>query len=447
MVTLRALLITAESGMNSEKLNKEYIEQVGEQIPFNEFGFSSLNQFLLSIDGSIRSEFNIIGERVFFPIIDDNTRKYVPEKKPSESKSTHSTSSSDINQLNPSLNTSVAKSSNDSLSRSSHHHSSTDTQSNHRCSRECFSRRAQLPRPANLKSFSRHHSRSRRKRQRASRSRSSSRRRDLPSSCFDKHCNSNSRRRSRSHSRSHDQHRSKELVIPPATEEPKKVMVSCETQTDLDTTGKSGDDPSGSSKKEMESVGTQTDSDTLSATYKPLNKLLDTCELLVNDWECIKVKSQEKKESIVKEDETSQSSTTRRIVSNPASSHKKTSCSTSGPSILGEIIRGCECRRKVKSKWLRKNFITCSAERRNCGASPLQVSSQNPFLTGNITDEEAKLLPWPVETKIPFFARFSREQKLRIITSLKKGSLVPLSIHNLSLIFERAPSGLSLIHI
>jgi len=111
---------------------------------------------------------------------------------------------------------------------------------------------------------------------------------------------------------------------------------------------------------------------------------------------------------------------------------------------LGDIPI-CECKKVLLSRVSSspESPITLSDDDNRFekrGVTPIQFDSRDPLLTGNVTDREKELPPWPIETRIPSCAKFTDEQRLRILTSLKKGYLVPLTIHNISIIFDRAPS-------
>lgn len=84
-MVIKALVITAQNGMDITTLDNEYYEQEGAHIPFQQFGFSNLNEFLVSINDSVRFDFNKANQRVLFPIHDASTahiRKFVEEQRP-----------------------------------------------------------------------------------------------------------------------------------------------------------------------------------------------------------------------------------------------------------------------------------------------------------------------------------------------------------------------------
>jgi len=84
-MVIKALLITAQHGMDMATLNNEYFDQEGTNIPFQQFGFSNLNEFLLSINDTVYFDSNRAGERVLFPVTDESTahiRKFVENQKP-----------------------------------------------------------------------------------------------------------------------------------------------------------------------------------------------------------------------------------------------------------------------------------------------------------------------------------------------------------------------------
>lgn len=74
------------------------------------------------------------------------------------------------------------------------------------------------------------------------------------------------------------------------------------------------------------------------------------------------------------------------------------------------------------------------------GVEPVNLNESDPLLTGRVTIQEEQLPCWDQSIILPPSAQLSHVDKLCLLKSLKLGQLPSLTIHNLSVIFQRAPS-------
>lgn len=57
---IRSILISSPLEMNISKLNRDYNEEIGERIPYQKFGYGSLEQFLRSMPDVLEVIYNIL---------------------------------------------------------------------------------------------------------------------------------------------------------------------------------------------------------------------------------------------------------------------------------------------------------------------------------------------------------------------------------------------------
>lgn len=70
---LRSVVATARNGMELELLSEEYRDLVGHQIPFREFGFSSLKEYLQSIPHVVRVKMSRDGQATAYSVSNSST--------------------------------------------------------------------------------------------------------------------------------------------------------------------------------------------------------------------------------------------------------------------------------------------------------------------------------------------------------------------------------------
>ncbi|XP_074598685.1 uncharacterized protein LOC141853296 [Brevipalpus obovatus] len=224
---IKALVITSQNGMDITTLDNEYYEQEGAHIPFQQFGFSNLTDFLHSIGDSVRFDVNKANQRVLFPILDASTvhiRKFVEEQRPQA-----------IKRRPPPLQ--------DDYGKRTRHVSNNNGPPINRMVETFPARRSPSPyrRPRSPSPIPRGRYRSPSRspprtyfRRSPSRSPSPPRSRRRSSSDHEKSHRSSRRHKSRSRDRSQERRSHRSSRDRRSSREPKKKMVSCEVQTDLE---------------------------------------------------------------------------------------------------------------------------------------------------------------------------------------------------------------------